>query len=71
MYEIVEHVKWNYYIYSLINQRRKKESSILLRQHFFKPQLVYTPGNVDKFLIGLATQPSQDFDNNFSEDVII
>ena len=59
------------FLYSLINQQRKKELSILLRQHFLKPQLLYTPGNVDKFLIGLATQPSQSFDNNFSEDVTI
>ena len=42
----------------------------MLRQHFLRPQILYTPGNLDKFLIGLATQPSQDFDNNFSEEVI-
>ena len=52
-----------------MNQRRKKESSILLREHFFKSQIVYTPGNVDKFLIGLATQPMQEFDNYFTEEV--
>lgn len=42
---------------------------MLLRQHFFKSQIVYTPGNLDKFLIGLATQPMQDFDNYFTEEV--
>ena len=42
---------------------------ILLRQHFTKMQTVYTPGNLDKFLIGLATQPSQNFDNYFTEEV--
>ena len=57
------------YFHSLVNQQRKTESTILLRQHFLRPQLLYTPGNLDKFLIGLATQPSQDFDNNFSEEV--
>ncbi len=54
---------------SLSNRRRKKESHILLRQHFNKVQKVYTPGNLEKFLIGLATQPGQDFDNYFSKEV--
>ena len=54
---------------SLINHKRKKEAHILLRQHFFKSQVVYTPGNLDKFLIGLATQPMQQFDNWFTEEV--
>ena len=54
----------------MINQRRKKESVMLLRQHFFKTQIVYTPGNLDKFLIGLASQPIQEFDNYFTEEVI-
>ena len=54
---------------SLINQRRKKESVMLLRQHFFKTQIVYTPGNLDRFLIGLASQPIQEFDNYFTEEV--
>ena len=31
--------------------------------------MIYTPGNVDKFLIGLATQPMQEFDNYFTEEV--
>ncbi|KAK4008306.1 hypothetical protein OUZ56_013450 [Daphnia magna] len=53
----------------LINHRREKESHILLRQHFLKTQTLYTPGNLDKFLIGLATQPRQDFDNYFTEEV--
>ena len=55
--------------FSLINHKRKKEAHILLRQHFFKSQVVYTPGNLDKFLIGLATQPMQQFDNWFTEEV--
>ena len=54
---------------SLINQKRKKESVMLLRQHFFKTQIVYTPGNLDRFLIGLASQPIQEFDNYFTEEV--
>ena len=54
---------------SLVNQDRRTKSSVLLRNHYFKTQLVYTPGNVDKFLIGLASQPQQKVDNYFSEDV--
>ncbi len=44
---------------------------IVLRQHFSKMQTVYTPGNLEKFLIGLATQPSQNFDNYFTEEVFL
>jgi peroxidase len=55
---------------SLINQQRIKEKDILLRQHFFKTQEVYPPGNVDKFLIALATVPSRSVDNYFTEEVI-
>ncbi|EFX86585.1 hypothetical protein DAPPUDRAFT_307784 [Daphnia pulex] len=53
----------------LVNHQRVKEREILLRHHFFKPQEVYTPGNLDKFLIGLATQPSQKVDAYFTEEL--
>ncbi|EFX68983.1 putative peroxinectin, partial [Daphnia pulex] len=53
----------------LTNQRRTKEREILLRQHFFKTQEIYTPGNLDKFLIGLASQPSQNAENYFTQEV--
>ncbi|XP_046438483.1 peroxidase-like [Daphnia pulex] len=53
----------------LTNQRRIKEREILLRQHFFKMQEIYTPGNLDKFLIGLASQPSQNAENYFTQEV--
>lgn len=59
------------FCFSLTNLRRKKEVQILLRQHFSKMQTVYTPGNLEKFLIGLATQPSQNFDNYFTEEVFL
>lgn len=54
---------------SLVNENRKKESSIFLREHFIRTQVIYTPGNVDKFLIGLSTQPMQQYDSHFSEEV--
>ena len=53
----------------MTNQRRIKEREILLRQHFFKTQEIYTPGNLDKFLIGLASQPSQNAENFFTQEV--
>ena len=39
---------------------------IPLSDLFFNPELLYTPGNLDKFLIGLAAQPRQKFDNLFT-----
>ena len=57
-------------VYSLVNHQRVKEREILLRHHFFKPQELYTPGNLEKFLIGLSTQPSQKVDAYFTEEVI-
>ncbi|XP_046639001.1 peroxidase-like [Daphnia pulicaria] len=53
----------------LINQQRVKERDILLRQHFFKTTETYTPGNLDKFLIALATIPSQRVDTYFTEEM--
>jgi peroxidase len=48
-----------------------KERDILLRQHFFKTQETYTPGNLDKFLVALATVPGQRVDNYFTEEVML
>uniref|UniRef100_A0A0P5PEE0 Chorion peroxidase n=1 Tax=Daphnia magna TaxID=35525 RepID=A0A0P5PEE0_9CRUS len=50
----------------LVNEQRVVEKSLVLRQHFFKTQEHYIPGNLDKFLIGLATQPSQKVDPYFT-----
>ena len=54
----------------MINRRRNLEAQPLLRHHFFKAQTVYTPGNLDKFLIGMATQPMQKLDSRFTEEVL-
>ena len=40
-----------------------------LREGFFNPELIYVPGHLDRFLVGLATQPRQRFDNIFTEEV--
>ncbi len=54
---------------SLYDLKREKTGSVQLRHHFFKTQSLYTPGNLDKFLVGLATQPDQKVDNVFTEEV--
>ena len=38
---------------------RKKVKALTLNKQFLNPELLYTPGNLDKFLVGLATQASQ------------
>ena len=48
---------------------RKTVKVLTLNKQFLNPELLYTPGNLDKFLVGLATQPSQKFDNVLSEQV--
>ena len=48
---------------------RKTVKVLTLNKHFLNPELLYTPGNLDKFLVGLATQPSQKFDNVLSDQV--
>ena len=52
-----------------VHYERKKTGMIPLSDTFFNPELIYTPGELDKFLVGLATQPRQKFDNIFSEQV--
>ena len=48
---------------------RRKTASIPLSSTFFNPELMYVPGELDKFLVGLATQPRQKFDNVVSEQL--
>merc|ERR1712117_144206 len=52
-----------------VHYERKKTGMIPLSDTFFNPGLICTPGELDKFLVGLATQPRQKFDNIFSEEV--
>ena len=48
---------------------RKTVSAIPLSSTFFNPELMYVPGELDKFLVGLATQPRQKMDNVVSEQL--
>ena len=52
-----------------VNFERRKVTMIPLRDGFFNPELVYVPGELDKFLVGLATQPRQNYDNIFTEEI--
>ena len=48
---------------------RKTYSRVPLSDAFFNPELIYSPGKLDEFLVGLATQPSQRYDNIITEEV--
>merc|ERR1719499_418473 len=52
-----------------VHYDRKKTNSIPLSSTFFNPELMYRPGALDSFLVGLATQPRQKFDNILSEQL--
>jgi len=43
--------------------------SVPLFNYFFNPEIVYIPGELDKFLVGLATQPRQKYDNIVTDQV--
>ncbi|KAG7174694.1 Chorion peroxidase-like 11, partial [Homarus americanus] len=43
----------------LVGKKGKSAGTIELREQFNNPRLVYTPGKLDEFLRGLATQPVQ------------
>ena len=49
--------------------KRKTVSVLPLSDQFLNPELMYTPGGLDKFLVGLATQPIQKFDNVVTDEV--
>merc|ERR1719483_1994207 len=40
-----------------------------LSDSFYNPELVYVPGKLDTFLVGLATQPGQKYDNIITDEV--
>ena len=48
---------------------RNTVNRIPLSDTFFNPEKVYIPGELDKFLVGLATQPSQKYDNIITDEV--
>ena len=49
--------------------QRRRVRAVPLSEQFFNPELVYTPGGLDRFLVGLASQPSQHFDNIMSDQL--
>jgi len=52
-----------------VHYERKVAMRIPLSDTFFNPELIYKPGALDKFLVGLASQPRQKFDNIFTDQV--
>ena len=48
---------------------RKTVKMLPLSKQFLNPEVIYEPGGLDKFLVGLATQPIQKFDNIISDEV--
>ena len=52
-----------------VQYSRRTATRVPLSDTFFDPELVYSPGKLDQFLVGLATQPSQNYDNIVSEEV--
>jgi peroxidase len=52
-----------------VHYDRKVAMRVPLSNTFFNPELIYKPGALDKFLVGLATQPRQKFDNIFTDQV--
>ena len=59
-------------VFSLVKEveyERHTARRVPLRDTFFDPALVYSPGKLDEFLVGLATQPRQKYDNIITEEV--
>ena len=59
-------------LFSLVKEvqyERKTQMRVPLSEAFFNPELMYSPGKLDEFLVGLATQPSQKYDNIVTEEV--
>lgn len=60
-----------FFFYSLVNEARRTTSKILLRDYYFKTDIVQGQGNYDNFVRGLLTQPTQEQDQFFTEEVPI
>ena len=52
-----------------VQYSRRTATRVPLSDTFFDPELVYSPGKLDQFLVGLATQPRQKMDNVVSEQL--
>ena len=51
------------------DRKRKLVAKVPLSDGFFNPEILYNPGKLDEFLVGLATQPRQKYDNIITEQV--
>ena len=48
---------------------RRRAGRVPLSNVFNNPVMIYSPGQLDRFLVGLATQPRQKMDNVVSEQL--
>jgi len=48
---------------------RQLEPPVMLRNHFFKPSILYRPGMIDEIMLGLVDTPMQTLDNFITEEV--
>lgn len=53
----------------MVNEARRTTSRIPLRDVYFKTDMVHGNGNYDNLVRGLLTQPSQEQDQFFTEEV--
>ncbi|KAK7082159.1 hypothetical protein SK128_006279 [Halocaridina rubra] len=53
----------------LFGKKGNPTDTLTLHHHFNNPKLLYTPGKLDEFLRGLATQPIQRHDNFVSAEL--
>lgn len=54
----------------MVNEIRQITSKIQLSDFFFKTDIVHVPNNYDSFARGLITQPIQEQDKYFTEEVL-
>ena len=48
---------------------RRRAGRVPLSNVFNNPVMIYSPGQLDRFLVGLATQPRQNFDSAFTSQL--
>lgn len=48
---------------------RQLEPPVRLRDHFFKPAILYRPNMIEEILLGLVDTPMQTLDNFITEEV--
>ncbi|XP_054258941.1 uncharacterized protein LOC128983605 [Macrosteles quadrilineatus] len=50
-------------------QYREKQPPVRLRDHFFKPEILYRPNMIEEIILGLVDTPMETLDNFITEEV--